>query len=64
MFKLGKNVSASLVMGVFLIALVGCQKHEGPAEKAGKEVDKVTEKVGQTIEKAGESIHEATKSDK
>jgi hypothetical protein len=47
-----------------LAALVGCQKQEGPAEKAGKEVDKASEKVGQKIEQAGESIKDAAKGDK
>ena len=64
MLKLGKSVGSSLVLGALLIALVGCQKQEGPAEKAGKEVDKATEMVGQKIEKAGDSIQEAVKGDK
>ena len=64
MLKIGKTVSASLVMSVLLVALYGCQKQEGPAEKAGKELDKATEKVGQKIEKAGESIQDAAKGEK
>lgn len=59
-----KTVSAALVMSVLLVALSGCQKQEGPAEHAGKEVDKATEKVGEKIEKAGESIQDAAKGDK
>ena len=47
-----------------LVALSGCQKQEGPAEKAGKEMDKAAEKVGQQIEKAGEAIQDAAKGDK
>lgn len=62
--KLGKTVSAALVMGALLAALSGCQKQEGPAERAGKEVDKATEKAGQQIEKAGESIQDAAKGNK
>ena len=49
-----------------VVALVGltlsaCQK-EGPAEKAGKEVDKAAKDLGQSMEKAADSVKEATKS--
>lgn len=59
MTKLGTAVA----MGALLIALSGCQK-EGPAERAGKEVDAAAEKVGQQIEKAGQRIEDAAKDDK
>ena len=42
-------------------ALAGCQKKEGPAERAGKVVDQVVEKTGQQIEKAGEKIQDVAK---
>jgi hypothetical protein len=64
MMKLGKNVGAALVMGVVLAALAGCDKPAGPAERAGKEVDKTVDKAGQQIEKAGENIQDAAKGDK
>jgi hypothetical protein len=64
MMKFGETVGAALVMGVMLAALSGCQKQEGPAEQAGKAVDKTVEKAGQQIEKAGESIQDAAKGDK
>ncbi|MET0919460.1 MAG: hypothetical protein ABWY07_13730 [Burkholderiales bacterium] len=64
MMKLSETVSAALVMSALLAALSGCQKQEGPAEHAGKEVDKAAEKVGQQIEKAGDSIQDAAKGDK
>jgi len=64
MMKLGKSVSAALVMSALLAALFGCQKQEGPAEQAGKDVDKATEKAGKQIEKAGESVQDAAKGDK
>jgi len=64
MMKLSETVSAALVMSALLAALSGCQKHEDPAEHAGKEVDKAAEKVGQQIEKAGDSIQDAAKGDK
>jgi hypothetical protein len=43
--------------------MIGCQK-EGPAEKAGKEVDQAVEKVGQQMEKVGDSIKDAVKDEK
>lgn len=64
MMKLGKTVNAALVISALLVALSGCQKQEGPAEQAGKEIDKAVEKTGQQIEKAGESIQDAAKGDK
>ena len=62
--KLGKTVSVALVMSALLVALAGCQKQEGPAEKAGRQVDKAVEKVGQQIEKAGDAIQDAAKGEK
>jgi hypothetical protein len=55
----------SATAAAMLLGLVpGCQKQEGPAEQAGKEVDKAVEKVGQQIEKAGDAIQDAAKGDK
>jgi hypothetical protein len=62
--KPGKTLSTALIMTALLAALFGCQKQEGPAEKAGREVDKAVEKVGQQIEKAGDAIQDAAKGDK
>ncbi|AJP49233.1 hypothetical protein PG1C_13940 [Rugosibacter aromaticivorans] len=64
MMKFGKTASAVLGMSALLVALSGCQKQEGPAERAGKEVDRTVEKAGQQIEKAGDSIQDAAKGDK
>ena len=51
-----------LVTVVFLgLTLSACQK-EGPAEKAGKEIDKTVKDVGQSMEKAADSVKDATKS--
>lgn len=64
MMKFGKNVSAALAMCALLAAISGCQKQEGPVEKAGKEVDQAVEKAGEKIEKVGENIQDAAKGDK
>lgn len=64
MMKFGKTVSAALVMSGLLVVLTGCQKQEGPAEQAGKGLDKATEKVGEQIEKAGDNIQDTAQGDK
>lgn len=64
MGKSGKISRAALLVGALLVGLAGCQKQEGPAETAGKEVDKAAGKVGQQVEKAGNSIQDAAKGDK
>ena len=64
MMKHGTNTSAALLMSALLVALSGCQKQEGPAEKAGKSVDQAAQKVGQQVEKAGNSIQDAAKGEK
>jgi hypothetical protein len=62
--KLGKTLGAVLITSALLLMLSGCQKQEGPAEQAGKEVDKAVEKIGQQVEKAGDAIQDAAKGDK
>ena len=61
---LARPLVAALVFGVFLVTLPACQKQEGKAERAGKQVDQAVEKVGEKIEKAGENIQDAAKRDK
>jgi len=61
MMKAGNNVAVVLAVGVLVAALSGCQKQEGPAERAGKAMDKAVENAGQQIEKAGEKIQDAAK---
>ena len=60
MIKTGKRFMAAFVMGALIAGLFCCQK-EGPAERAGKQIDKTVEKAGQQIEKAGKKIEEAAK---
>jgi hypothetical protein len=55
---------AFCAVAALLVALPGCQRQEGPAERAGREVDKAVEKTGQQIQKAGERIQDAAKDDK
>lgn len=62
--KFAVKAGAVLVLGGLLVALTACQKSEGPAEKAGKEVDKAVGQVGQQVQKAGASIEDASKGTK
>jgi vacuolar-type H+-ATPase subunit H len=72
MTKISRIVVAALVLGALVAGLSGCKKKEGPAERAGKEIDKAAEKAGQEInkavdkagekmEKAGEKMRDAAK---
>jgi hypothetical protein len=63
MKKLGKSVMAALVLIALFAGLFGCQKKEGPVERAGKKIDKAVEKAGQQVEKAGEKIEDTAKGD-
>jgi len=60
MIRYQKLVSV-LAMGIVAMALSGCQKQEGPAEKAGKEIDKTMSSVGEQIQKAGDKIQDAAR---
>jgi hyperosmotically inducible protein len=73
MMKLEMNIGSIIVMTALFATLCGCQKPEGPAEKAGQKIDKAvertgekidqtTEKIGEKVEKAGEDIKDAAKS--
>jgi predicted small secreted protein len=64
MMKFEKTVSAAVILGALLVTLSACQKKEGPAEQAGKQIDQTTEKVGEQIEKTGDQIQDAAKGDK
>ncbi len=60
MRKLGKSLMVAVVMSVLIVGLSCCKK-EGPAERAGKQVDKAVEKAGQQAEKAGDKIEDAAR---
>jgi hypothetical protein len=55
MMKICRSVIAMLVMTVLFVGVSGCKK-EGPAERAGKNIDQAVEKSGNQIEKAGKEI--------
>jgi hypothetical protein len=58
-----KTIVLSITFALIVaLGVGGCEK-EGPAEKAGKEIDKTVEKAGEKIDKAmektGEKVEEA-----
>lgn len=57
--KRSKTLATALIMGALLVALSGCDVNEGPAEKAGKNVDEANQRAGERIEAAGERIEAA-----
>ena len=52
-----------MVLAVAVASLAACNRDEsgGPAEKAGRSVDRALDKAGQAIEKAGREIQDASK---
>lgn len=58
MMKLDKPIVLGIALALSMALLSACQKQEGPAEKAGKELDKAMDQAGQQIEKAGEKIQD------
>lgn len=56
------RILVSFLILPLALALAGCQEKEGPAEKAGKELDKAAAAVGEQIDKAGEQIQGAISS--
>jgi hypothetical protein len=61
MAKIRNIAGVALLAGMLIAGLSACEKKEGPAERAGKEIDKSVEKVGQSIEKAGQNLQDAAK---
>lgn len=61
MMKICKSVIAAFAMPVLLMGISGCLKQEGPAERAGKKIDKTVEKGEQQAEKAGKKIQDDVK---
>jgi len=53
--KVARRIVAVMVLGALFTGVVGCHK-EGPAERAGKEIDKSADQAGHQLEKAGDKI--------
>jgi hypothetical protein len=60
MIKIRKSIIAALAVAVLCVGFSGCNQ-EGPAERAGKKIDKTVEKGGEQIEKVGKKIQDDVK---
>ncbi|MEO8507372.1 MAG: hypothetical protein ABI593_07055 [Betaproteobacteria bacterium] len=61
MTKIIHIIAFALAAGVLAFGLSACEKKEGPAERAGKQMDKAVESVGKKLEKTGEQIQDAAR---
>jgi predicted small lipoprotein YifL len=48
----------TLMIVIAVAALVACRQ-EGPAEKAGRQLDQAADKTARSVEKAGENVRDA-----
>jgi len=55
MIKITRGIVALLMLSTLVMGMLGCKK-EGPAERAGKEMDRAAEKVGDQVENAGDKM--------
>jgi len=55
-----RQALAAVFAAAFLVAALGaCQKQEGPAERAGKQIDQAVQQAGQELQKAGQKLQDA-----
>jgi len=59
MRNISKNMFVALMVSILLVGVVGCEKKQGPMERAGEKIDKAAEKTGDAIKKTGEKIKDA-----
>jgi predicted small secreted protein len=49
------------LFALLTVAFAAAACHEGPAEKAGRNIDQAADKAGRAIEHAGEKVRDAAK---
>jgi hypothetical protein len=54
-----RKIGAVMVCTGLLVTILSACQSEGPAEQAGKEIDKTAEQAGEAMEKPGERAGEA-----
>jgi len=59
MRNISKNMIIALMASILLVGVVGCEKKQGPMERAGEKIDKAAEKTGDSIKKTAEKIKDA-----
>lgn len=58
MKRINSMIVVALALGVLVAGMSGCKK-EGPAERAGKEIDRTAEKAGHQMDRAGDKVKDA-----
>jgi hypothetical protein len=48
-----------ILLALAALALLGACNREGPAEKAGRQIDQAADKAGRAVEKAGDNVRDA-----
>ena len=58
MKRINSMIVVALALGALVAGMSGCKK-EGPAERAGKEIDRTAEKAGHEMDRAGDKVKDA-----
>lgn len=59
-----KRIIPAIVILAFFVGVSGCQKQEGPMEKAGKKADEGIEATKDAMKEAGEKVKEGAEATK
>lgn len=54
-----KMLTWAVLVTPLAVGTIGCERKEGPAEKAGKAIDNAGDKVEESVENAGDKVEEA-----
>jgi hypothetical protein len=54
--RLRISLFAFLGVSFTALAVTACQPAEGPAERAGKQIDQVAERMGDQVDKAADNV--------
>lgn len=55
--RLGLVMGAS-ALAFFGLGIAACERHQGPAEKAGEQVDRAVDRAGENVDRAGDRLRE------
>ena len=58
MKRINSMIVVALALGALVAGMSGCKK-EGPAERAGKEIDRTAEKADHQLDRAGDKVKDA-----
>ncbi|MGH7898198.1 MAG: hypothetical protein ACREQQ_09605 [Candidatus Binatia bacterium] len=56
-----KTTAVTLVAALVLLGAAGCEQQEGPAERAGEQMDKAAEHTGEAMKEMGKKMEEESK---